>query len=250
MSVINATEIPLITATANGIDVNSCDCVMDRQLQQRKIRPTRRSVSGIYAFRGETPIQFESTLERDFLIRCEFFLHVLDIVPQPVRIPFEAGGRVHHYTPDFLVYYRLGNRMPGDYPKPMLVEVKPSGDWRANWRKWLPKWKAARRHARDAGWSFRICDESRIRDQTFDNIRFLERYKRMSFPAEESEWVLATVRKMGSAPFHYILASHFNGIYKAEGVAHIWHLLSMRKLDCDMGHPLGDNTEFWMPTDE
>ncbi|HAY17330.1 MAG TPA: heteromeric transposase endonuclease subunit TnsA, partial [Halomonas sp.] len=33
----------------------------------RKIGPTRRSVSGYYAFRGEESIAFESTLERDFL---------------------------------------------------------------------------------------------------------------------------------------------------------------------------------------
>lgn len=40
--------------------------------QVRKIGPTRRSVSGVYAFRGERSIEFESTLERDFLMRVEF----------------------------------------------------------------------------------------------------------------------------------------------------------------------------------
>lgn len=123
---------------------NNHDCVEIKQC--RKIMPTRRSVSGVYAFRGETPIQFESTLERDFLILNEFKLCVLDVIPQPIQIPFEKNGRAYNYTPDFLVYYRLGNVPYGEYPKPMLIEVKPCADWRQHWRSWLNKkhWTLAR----------------------------------------------------------------------------------------------------------
>lgn len=53
---------------------DKCDFV--QPTQTRKIRPTRRSVSGVYSFRGQTAIPFESTLERDFLIRKEFALCV------------------------------------------------------------------------------------------------------------------------------------------------------------------------------
>ncbi|WP_318191010.1 hypothetical protein [Pseudomonas fluorescens] len=37
------------------------------------------------------------------------------------------------------MYYRLGNRHYENYPKPMLVEVKPQDVWLENWREWLPK---------------------------------------------------------------------------------------------------------------
>jgi len=205
----------------------------------------------VYAFRGETSIQFESTLERDFLIRNEFSSAVLAVISQPVQIPFVGvNGRSYTYTPDYLVYYRLGNRHYDDYPKPLLVEVKPEKEWRKSWREWLPKWKSAYRHAKEQGWAFHIHDESRIRDQALENIRFLERYKRMQFPVEESRWVVENVRQMGSAPLHYILARHFMGMYRAEGIAHVWHLLSIRQLDCDISQPLNDATEFWVPTDE
>ena len=228
---------------------NSCDTVMPRQM--RKIKPTRRSVSGFYAFRGETAIQFESTLERDFLIRTEFSLSVLGVIPQPVQIPFVASnGQTYIYTPDFLVYYRLGSAHYDDYPKPVLVEVKPEKEWRKHWREWLPKWKAAWRYAQEQGWAFHIYDESRIRDKALENIRFLERYKRMQFPVEESRWVIDNVRPMGATPFHYILARHFMGLYRAEGIAHIWHLLATRQLDCDISRPLNEFTELWVPTDE
>lgn len=220
-------------------------------LPQRKIKPTRRSVSGIYAFRGETPIQFESTLERDFLILTEYSREVLDVISQPAQIPFLGkNGQTFTYTPDFLVYYRLGNRLYDNYPKPVLVEVKPRGQWQKNWRKWSTKWKAAIRYAREQGWVFHLMDENRIRNQSLDNIRFLERYKRMEFPRDETMWVLENLRQMGSSPFHYLLSRHFMGIYRAQGVSLLWHLLATRQLDCDITRPLNENTELWVPTDE
>ena len=80
------------------------DLRSDRSVPQqvRKIGVTRRSVSGFFPFRGIKSIEYESTLERDFLARTEFFLHVRDIVAQPARIPYiSAGGRTYPYTPDF-----------------------------------------------------------------------------------------------------------------------------------------------------
>ena len=228
---------------------NSCDTVQHRQV--RKIGPTRQSVSGKLAFRGQTSIPFESTLERDFLIRAEFCLSVLDVISQPAAIPFYGvNGQLYTYTPDFLVYYRLGDRAYGDYPKPVLVEVKPEKEWRGNWRKWLPKWKAAWRYAQTQGWEFHIHDESRIRDQTLNNIRLLDRYKRMQFPMEECQAIVDTVRQMGCSTADYLLARHFPGIYRAEGISLIWHLLATRQLDCDIALPLNDLTDIWVPAHE
>ncbi|WP_198424538.1 TnsA endonuclease N-terminal domain-containing protein [Geomonas silvestris] len=170
-----------------------------------------------------------------------------DVIPQPCQIPFVLNGQSFNYTPDFLVFYKLGTASFPGYTKPLLVEVKPAQEWRKNWRKWLPKWKAAYAYAKQQGWIFRIHDESRIRDVAFLNITFLERYKRMQFSHEESEYILKTVQEMGSAPFHYLLARHFMGIYRGQGIAHLWHLLALRQLDCDITLPLNDFTELWIP---
>lgn len=225
---------------------NSCDELVPHQT--RKIKPTRRSVSGVYPFRGDVAVPFESTLERDFLMRSEFFLDVLDVIAQPAQIPFFAvNGQSYTYTPDFLVYYKLGNRSYSDYPKPLLVEVKPEEEWRRHWRSWLPKWKAARHYAHEQGWQFRIYDESRVRDKVFENVRFFERYKRMSFSPEESQCVIDSVQQMGAAPIHYLLARHFMGLYRSQGVAHIWHLIATRRLDCDVSKSINEFSEVWIP---
>lgn len=230
---------------------NNSDSLSPTQTATRKIAPTRRSVSGIHMFRGATAIPYESRLERDFLLRKEFSLAVSEVIPQPVQIPFTApNGQTFTYTPDFLVHYRLADYPVGQGPQPLLVEVKPEKEWRKHWRSWLPKWKAAYRYARGEGMVFHVFDESRIRDQTLENIQFLKRYKRMQFPPEESRSVLETVAEMGMATLDDILVRHFMGIYRAEGIAHVWHLLATRQLDCEIAHPLTPSTEFWVPANE
>ncbi|MDZ4332122.1 MAG: heteromeric transposase endonuclease subunit TnsA [Pseudomonas sp.] len=223
---------------------NSCD--KTRLAPVRPIKPTKRSVSGVFPFRGEGGIPYESTLERDFLLRTEFSSDVLAIISQPVSIPFTTNGRAYKYTPDFLVYYRLGDRHFEDYPKPMLVEVKPEADWRKSWRSWLPKWKAAWRHANEQGWAFHIHDESRIRDTALQNIKFLARYERMTFSPEDSAWIIESVREMGVAPVHYLLAKHSCTLYRGQGISHLWHLIATRRLACDIRLPLNEHLEVWV----
>jgi hypothetical protein len=108
------------------------------------------------SWRGEHSIQYESTLERDFLFRQEFSLDVSQVISQPCVIPFTThSGRAATYTPDFLVVYSVDSSPLRYQLRPMLVEVKPQSEWREHWREWLPKWKAARRYASSRGWTVR-----------------------------------------------------------------------------------------------
>jgi hypothetical protein len=198
--------------------------------QVRKIRPTRRSVSGAYMFHGKTAIQYESTLERDFLIRFEHDRHVLTVTPQPCQLIFKAdNGQCYPYTPDFHITF--SNK------KPWLIEVKPESEWRAHWREWLPKWKAAWRYANERGWVFHIQDESRIRDQTFANLKWLDRYTRMHLTAMQSESLMAKVAAQGNL--------QAKAVAPAEQ-AYLWHLLAVGRLDCDMTKPLSGETLLWI----
>jgi hypothetical protein len=235
-----------IGAMSNYISSNRSDKVDTSP--KRKLKPTRRSISGVYMFRGETDVMFESALERDFIIRKEFNQSVVRVAAQPIQVPFiDCLGRPQVYTPDFLVEYALEDRAWSQGVKSHLVEVKEESEWRENWRDWLPKWKAAYRFAKDHNWHFSIHDESRIRDVVFQNVHFLERFKRMRFDSGLSAEILYAIEGMGSTPVHYLLARFFMGQAKrAEGVAHIWHLLAMRRLDCDMTLPLGDFTTLWV----
>ncbi|WP_341802414.1 TnsA endonuclease N-terminal domain-containing protein [Pseudomonas asiatica] len=179
-----------------------------------------------------------------------FSHRVESVIAQPVRVDFvDALGRVQTYTPDFLVHYRqpLGVDYM-NYFKPMLVEVKPAYEWRKNWRTWLGKWKAARRYARQEGWTFSIYDESRIRGLPLDNITFLERFERLDFDREDIDMVLRTLHEMEFAPVHYLLARHFKGVYRDRGVALLWHLIATGRVECDITEPLNEYLELWVAT--
>lgn len=220
---------------------NNCNEV-ETPSQTRKIRPTRRSVSGIFSFRGQHSIPYESTLERDFLARTEFSNNVAEIIPQPAKIPFVSrNGRTYNYTPDFLVYYQNGAR-------PLLVEVKPREEIRAHWGDMKYKFRAALRYARERGWSFRVRDESRIRDQVFQNILSLQRYKRMQFPAEVTRRILTDLDGSGRTSFQALMSRHFRaGTDTAMGDSHLRHLLVKGQVACDMSLPLGNETVLWVP---
>ncbi|EMU38291.1 transposase protein A, partial [Acinetobacter baumannii ABNIH20] len=49
----------------------------DEYLPVRKAQTVYGSISGNYAFRGEKTIWFESTLERDFILKQEFNNNVI-----------------------------------------------------------------------------------------------------------------------------------------------------------------------------
>lgn len=216
----------------------------------RKIPTNRRSVTGFVSWRGQESVPFESTLERDFVLRQEFNLGVASVVSQPCHVPFATRSGVKSVaTPDYLVYYKVRDDAIGMEHKPMLVEVKPREDWRRDWREWLSKWVAIRRYAREQGWTFRVMDETRIRTPAFNNIMFLRRYDDLDVCPHQSAAILEDLGELGAVSIDYILAKHFGGSFRAQGIAHIWHLLATRRVDCDICDPLNDETTIWVAHD-
>ncbi len=230
------------------IDANDLESSRNRCESVTKGR-VHKFEGGDYSFRQDRVIRFENHLERDFLRRTEFFLSVLDIIPDPLEEIYRLSELPQ--VPRFLVYFRLGNRAPENYVKPILVSITEEQDWRLQRRKYSrSEWTAITRYSKEQGWRFKMYDESRIRDQSLANITFLDQYKKKDFPLEESKAILETVRFKGQIPLHYILAMHFGGLYRGQGIAHIWHLIATRALDCDIARPLRNTTEIWVPTNE
>lgn len=213
----------------------------------RKIGTTRRSVSGYFVFRGEKGISYESSLERDFIIRMSFFSQVIDIIEQPVRLSYRAlNGNTYRYTPDFLVYFRTPSEYYGHPTVPLLVEVKPRSVLQEEWKTLKPKFREARLYAREQGMKFSIMDESRVRDQMFRNVMFLRRYAKMKFNERESDWLVDRLDELGGTTFRYLWSSSwFSKQDRAVGISHIWHLVATKRIWCPMYEPLNYDTELW-----
>ncbi|UFS62733.1 heteromeric transposase endonuclease subunit TnsA [Sulfurimonas sp. HSL-3221] len=227
---------------------------MKISLKNRKIGYTYGSISGYYAFRKEKSIAFESTLERDLLVVLEFYDLVLDVIEQPVTLEyFGADGNCVQYTPDFLVHFKLssqGNaRKP--YPKPMLIEVKPSKKLKSDFSTLRPKFKLATKYALENGYVFKIFDEKKIRGQAFKNISFLARYKNYEYDPDERHRIISNLMILGEVTIENLLASlYVTDSERGIGLGHVWHLIANKHVVCDIGLPLGKHTVVWAKEEE
>lgn len=206
--------------------------------QIRVIKPTRRSMSGYYSYKGIS-IPYESTLERDFVVFHTFRSDVLRIVAQPVRIAFIKNGRTYHYTPDYFVQFNTS-------AKPLIVEVKPKNEWLKYWREWSDKWKATIEYCKEQGYIFKIYDESRIRHQGLKNVEKLMRYERINCSNNDIEAVLKQVETMGTTTIELLLEKLFKEeTCHPQGKRIIYHLIANKILEFPLRDELNEKTEIW-----
>lgn len=94
-------------------DIDFFDLLQPR----RTVSEHRRYKSGVYfSEKSRRWIQYESGMERDFILQMEQMSNVLFYFEQPVQIPYWRGRRKQTYTPDFGLYLDTGEFV--------LVEVK------------------------------------------------------------------------------------------------------------------------------
>ena len=55
---------------------------------------------------------------------------------------------------------------------------------------------------------------------------------------------------MGKAPMNHLVDTRLTADRPSVGIAHLWHLLATRRVDCDISRPLNQQTKFWITTDE
>ena len=222
---------------------------MYETVRRRKVVPARLSVSGLYCFRGERMIAYESALERDLLRKLAFSRRVMAVETQPLTLGWrDPAGRVRHYTPDVLVHWRWMGEYWRNRDLPWLIEVTTLRELRKHWSRWHPKFRLAARYAAERGWRFRILDESRIRDVVFQNAILLERYSRWT-NTFANDAVLADIRRAGIRTAGELVSRHFpSADRRAAALPSIWRLVATGFVDCDLTQPLGTSTDLWIPT--
>lgn len=222
--------------------------------KNRKIGYTYGSLSGVFSFRGEKSIAFESSLERDLLRLLEFNETVIDVTEQPFTIEYiNHNNRPTTYTPDFLVHFALNpsslQTVPN--PKPLIIEVKPRRKIITDFDTLRHKFRTGLRFAKQNDMNYRIYDESRIRTLEFDNIIFLTQFKRRQYDSDEESRIIEHLSNIGHTSIDCLLA-HLYVTKEERGIAlaQIWHLVSVKKLGCDIGRPLSQTTTIWLNIDQ
>jgi len=209
----------------------------------RRIGPGRRSVTGSIVV-GGTSVPFESSLERDLLIVLAFDRSVRCVHAQPVRIVWwDDRGRSRRYTPDFLVEHRAAPSM--------LCEVKYRADFWADWPAAKPRYRAARRRAREAGVTFSILTEVEVRGPYLDNVVFLRGYTDRLRDEGKEDHLMQMLAALGEAtPSALLLAAYRSDENRMRALSSLWRLIATRRICADLCAPLTMQSPIWVATDE
>lgn len=222
--------------------------------KNRKIGYTYGSLSGVYSFRGEKSIAFESKLERDLLSLLEFDESVIDVTEQPFTIEYENhNGRTVTYTPDFLVEFQapLTSCSYDTYRKSLLIEVKTDDILFKKFSELRPKFKTGIRFAKANDMIFKIFSESRIRTPKLKNLQMIARYKRYQYSNDEENRILDHLQNVGHTRVDHLLCFlYITEEQRSIALGQIWQLVWNKKVGCDLTIPLNMNTIVWLKIDE
>ncbi|NOU58876.1 TnsA endonuclease N-terminal domain-containing protein [Marinifilum caeruleilacunae] len=119
-------------------------------------------------------IQFESSLERDFIYLLEFDIYVDKYLEQPLEISYnDTIGNSKKYIPDFAISY-LDDR-PNE-----IIEIKHCSSLQEKQEELIPKFRAAEQFCEENNSIFKVITEEHIRKDKgieLENYKFLSRYR-------------------------------------------------------------------------
>lgn len=141
----------------------------------REITAKRFSLTGVVnSKRLKTTIQFESSLERDFIYLLEYDDNVKYYLEQPLEIKYvDSQGNDRRYYPDFLIEY-FNEQIP------RLVEIKYESTLISKGAELREKFHAAKLFCENKGFEFCVITDLQIRSERvieLNNYKFLDRYK-------------------------------------------------------------------------
>ena len=191
------------------------------------------------------PIDYESSLEHDFLELVAFDRTVTKVREQPVRMAFQdRRGRRHQYTPDFFVVHRS---LPDDrIPTSFLYEVKYRADLFRDWPNLKPKFLEARSFARDHDMVFRILTEVEIRGEYLRNVRVLNRHKHLPRDLGFEDRLTAKLVEMGeTTPRALVDAAWNDEETRVRGAGYILRLIAIGDIVTDLTEPITMKSSIW-----
>lgn len=220
----------------------------------RHIPKNHRSVTGFVAStKLGRMAAYESTLERDVLLLCDFHPRVATFEEQPLTVRYTgARGAARRYTPDLLIQFHPRRRR-ACVPPPLLAEVKYEQEIADKWDEIRPKVDAAAQFARAQGWRFRLVSERGVRGPYLENARFLLPYRAARrYPPDLAHQFLLQrkLAAIGETTPKILLAACFcDSANRVDLVPSLWTLIAYHKVGCDLHQPLDLSSRIW-PLDE
>jgi hypothetical protein len=214
-------------------------------------QPSRRIPVSEISMTGQLNGQeFESALERDFLMLMAWEGEVEWFVTQPLTLEYEVAPSIWiPYTPDVLTSFVSRNGMP--VRRPLLCEIKYREELTTEWRRLRRKFRAAKAYCDSRGWDWLVLDEHAIRGPKLDNIRFLWLYRRAAMYEHEVTPILGALARLKSASLATV-SDHLGAtaLRRSEIIWTWWCLVARKRIQFDVMQAIRQDTLFWLPDTE
>lgn len=129
-------------------------------------------------------VNFESLIERDFIVFLDFEPQVTAFTEQPFSITYPIENKAHRYTPDFHVVCTGGRNLVCEC-KAAVFQDKPEN---------LVKFAAARTWCEARGWMFLVITDTQLSSGwRIKNIKLLTQFARHSVNTQMQEAILQVV---------------------------------------------------------
>lgn len=214
----------------------------------RRLKKNYQNVTGLfYSNLLRRLVQFDSILERDFILLLDVHPAVRWFAEQPMRIRYRDGeGLDQIYVPDFLIHFEASCFMGKCARRPWIVETKYRSDLIAKWPKIRPKLRAGFREAHRRNSQFHIVTESCLSTIPLANARFLRRFMNIDLPEVLLNELTNWVRKSGRMTVGDVLSSPGLGRQVGNVGQVIWAAVAKRMVAAEFDIPLGLETAIWV----
>jgi hypothetical protein len=213
----------------------------------RKIPRSYRNVTGLTATdKSDRMTAYESGLEHKCHKLVTFNTNVLKYEEQPVKIYFSGeDGKTHHYTPDILINYKQ-DVAPAKHWKPLLAEIKWRTDLFKDWQELKPRFRVARKYARERGWDFTVITDKEIINPYLDNAIFLLTFRRFSANEDHSKLLLQALDKLRETDPEALLLSVSKDRDKIAGLLPtLWQLVGNHAVGVNLDLKLTMRSRIW-----
>jgi hypothetical protein len=214
----------------------------------RKLKKSHRNVTGrFFSTLLNRLVQFDSLLERDFILLLDMHPAVRWFAEQPLKIlVHREADATQFYIPDFLITFHRGDFLGWTTCKPWIVETKYRSDLKTDWAKIRPKIRAGVREARKRDAQFRIITESRIAAVDLANARFLRPYLNAAVPPNAVQSVVRVAQSGRTTIADLASEVVASGHNPGQADQAIWVAVAKRLIAAEFDKPFGSQTVVWV----
>lgn len=207
--------------------------------KQRKIDLSNISLTGsIISVKNNSVVDFESSLERDYIYLLEYETNIKSYYEQPIKISYFDNDKAKIYIPDFFVEYYNGL-------KSNVIEIKYKKDLEENKEKYQKKFNAASVFCKKNNLNFIILTEEDIRTEILFNAKFLLYYQNplMKINNGYVEQIYNTIKKFKQITARELIdETVIEEDRKPEFIYVLWHMVANHLLNYNKENKLTMST--------